>query len=211
MERFARHRCQRSGDAGRGLDEFLQTNDRPTLIWVNSHIGYGSPHKQDTKPPTANPWVKKKLSWSRSFTAGRKTQSSWCRTEYYENFRDGIGKRGGELRKKWEDCSLNMERNFPNSRIRSNQYAAPQASRWMGQELTHVSRRRQGHRHSRKLGQSSERGSPEYALDGRRFGRPGRFRSDPAQVRRCRRLSRPAAMAAATCTSAYANTGWPRH
>ncbi len=27
---------------------FLQTSDRPTLIVVNSHIGYGSPHKQDT-------------------------------------------------------------------------------------------------------------------------------------------------------------------
>src|SRR5437667_8361186 len=33
---------------GRAYENFLQTNDRPTLIIVNSHIGYGSPHKQDS-------------------------------------------------------------------------------------------------------------------------------------------------------------------
>ena len=32
----------------KAYNNFLQTNDRPTLIIVNSHIGYGSPHKQDT-------------------------------------------------------------------------------------------------------------------------------------------------------------------
>src|SRR2546430_11199060 len=31
---------------GRAYENFLQTNDRPTLIIVNSHIGYGSPHKR---------------------------------------------------------------------------------------------------------------------------------------------------------------------
>jgi transketolase len=29
----------------KAFNEFLQTKDRPTLIIVNSHIGYGSPHK----------------------------------------------------------------------------------------------------------------------------------------------------------------------
>jgi len=31
------------------LQEFNATQDRPTLVIVRSHIGYGSPHKQDTK------------------------------------------------------------------------------------------------------------------------------------------------------------------
>ncbi len=34
---------------------FLKTNDRPTLIRVNSHIGYGSPHKQDTSAAHGEP------------------------------------------------------------------------------------------------------------------------------------------------------------
>ena len=32
----------------RAYENFLKTKDRPTLIIVNSHIGYGSPHKQDS-------------------------------------------------------------------------------------------------------------------------------------------------------------------
>src|SRR5712672_3506449 len=44
----------RVGDAndlgllGRAFETFLATRDRPTLIIVDSHIGYGAPHKQDT-------------------------------------------------------------------------------------------------------------------------------------------------------------------
>ena len=31
------------------LQRFIDTDDRPTLVIVQSHIGYGAPHKQDTK------------------------------------------------------------------------------------------------------------------------------------------------------------------
>src|SRR5665647_1691950 len=34
---------------------FLDTRDRPTLIVVHSHIGYGSPHKQDTAAAHGEP------------------------------------------------------------------------------------------------------------------------------------------------------------
>ena len=34
---------------------FLKTKDRPTLIVVDSHIGYGSPHKQDTNAAHGEP------------------------------------------------------------------------------------------------------------------------------------------------------------
>ncbi len=37
------------------LQTFLQTPDRPTLIIVQSHIGYGAPHKQDTKEAHGEP------------------------------------------------------------------------------------------------------------------------------------------------------------
>src|SRR5258706_7567210 len=33
---------------GRAYQTFLKTTDRPTLIVVDSHIGYGSPNKQDS-------------------------------------------------------------------------------------------------------------------------------------------------------------------
>jgi len=38
----------------RAFETFQKTTDRPTLIIVDSHIGYGSPHKQDTNAATAS-------------------------------------------------------------------------------------------------------------------------------------------------------------
>ena len=37
------------------LQTFVATRDRPTLIIVQSHIGYGAPHKQDTKEAHGEP------------------------------------------------------------------------------------------------------------------------------------------------------------
>src|SRR6185312_12596337 len=39
----------------RALDSFKATSDRPTLIIVDSHIGYGSPHRQDTSAVHGEP------------------------------------------------------------------------------------------------------------------------------------------------------------
>ena len=47
-------RVEHLGDANsldaiaRGLQAFVETVDRPTLVIVHSHIGYGAPHKQNT-------------------------------------------------------------------------------------------------------------------------------------------------------------------
>src|SRR5204862_7725567 len=51
----------RVGDANdidaiqRALDAFLKTKGRPTFIVLDSHIGYGSPHKQDTAAAHGDP------------------------------------------------------------------------------------------------------------------------------------------------------------
>ena len=39
----------------RALQAFVDTHDQPTLIIVQSHIGYGAPHKQDTKEAHGEP------------------------------------------------------------------------------------------------------------------------------------------------------------
>src|SRR5690606_17247605 len=51
----------RVGDANdlgllaRAFATFQATTDRPTLIIVDSHIGYGAPHRQDTKEAHGEP------------------------------------------------------------------------------------------------------------------------------------------------------------
>ena len=41
--------------SARAFDVFKRTDDRPTLIIVDSHIGYGAPHKQDTSAAHGEP------------------------------------------------------------------------------------------------------------------------------------------------------------
>ena len=57
----------RVGDANdlvmlsRAFDTFRRTTDRPTLIIVDSHIGYGAPHKQDTSAAHGEPLEKRRF------------------------------------------------------------------------------------------------------------------------------------------------------
>jgi transketolase len=62
------------------LAVFRRTQGRPTFIVLDSHIGYGSPHKQDTSAATANPSARKKSNSPSVITIGRKTRSFSCRT-----------------------------------------------------------------------------------------------------------------------------------
>ena len=56
----------RVGDANdrtmlaRALETFKRETARPTLIIVDSHIGYGSPGKQGTSRPTASRWARRR-------------------------------------------------------------------------------------------------------------------------------------------------------
>ena len=67
---------------------FLKTKDRPTLIVVDSHIGYGSPHKQDSY----------EFAWRTARRRGSETDqeilwlargcaSFWCRTAFMTSSR----------------------------------------------------------------------------------------------------------------------------
>jgi transketolase len=95
------------------LREFQATTTRPTLIIVNSHIGYGSPHKQDTNAAHGEPLgadevklVKKNYGWPED--------AQFLVPEGVpENFQDGIGRRGKDLSSKWNDLFGRYNQQFP--------------------------------------------------------------------------------------------------
>ena len=69
-----------------GVKRFQQTNDRPTLIIVDSHIGYGSPHKQDTKEAHGEPLGEEEIKLTkRSLRLARRRQVPRSRRRL-ENF-----------------------------------------------------------------------------------------------------------------------------
>ncbi len=86
---------------GKAYNNFLKTNDRPTLIVVNSHIGYGSPGKQDTSEAHGEPLGEKETRLAKKNYGWPEDANFLVPDGVLEHFQLGIGKRGPELRQKW--------------------------------------------------------------------------------------------------------------
>src|SRR5580693_4533316 len=92
---------------------FLQTKDRPTLIVVNSHIGYGSPHKHDTNEAHGEPLGEEEVRLTKKNYGWPEDAKFLVPDGVLENFRQGIGKRGLDLQQKWQTSFAEYTRKFP--------------------------------------------------------------------------------------------------
>jgi transketolase len=109
----------RVGDANdldmltRAFNVFKNTADRPTLIIVDSHIGYGAPTKQGTAAAHGEPLGEAEIKATKR-TYGWPEDAKFLVPEgVREHFRDGIGKRSRELRTSWESKFQTYKREFP--------------------------------------------------------------------------------------------------
>src|SRR5271169_712638 len=97
----------RVGDANdldmlsRAFRTFQSTQDRPTLIIVDSHIGYGAPHKQDTSGAHGEPLGEEEIRLAKRNYGWPEDKKFYVPDGVYDHFRQGIGKRGKELRDAW--------------------------------------------------------------------------------------------------------------
>jgi transketolase len=98
----------RVGDANdlelltRAFEVFRQEGRRPTLIVVDSHIGYGSPHKQDTAEAHGEPLGEEEVSETKRAYGWPEDAEFLIPDGVYEHFADGIGARGARLRAEWK-------------------------------------------------------------------------------------------------------------
>jgi transketolase len=97
----------------KAYNTFLQTNDRPTLIIVNSHIGYGSPHKQDTNEAHGEPLGEEEVRLTKKNYGWPEDAKFLVPDGVLENFRQGIGKRGNDLQQKWQASFSEYSKKFP--------------------------------------------------------------------------------------------------
>src|SRR5215469_4295145 len=81
--------------------KFLNTKDRPTLIIVDTHIGYGSPHKQDTSAAHGEALGEDEVKLVKKFYGWPEDAKFLVPDGVIENFREGFGKRGHELHERW--------------------------------------------------------------------------------------------------------------
>jgi transketolase len=85
----------------RALEAFRQTHDRPTLIILDSHIGYGAPHKQDTSAAHGEPLGEDEVRLAKRSYGWPEEAKFLVPDGVYDHFRNGIGKRGRELHAEW--------------------------------------------------------------------------------------------------------------
>src|SRR5205809_6760674 len=97
----------RVGDANdlamldRAFETAKATPDRPTLIIVDSHIGYGAPHKQDTHAAHGEPLGEDEIRLAKRFYGWPEEAQFLVPDGVREHFDAGIGARGAKLRADW--------------------------------------------------------------------------------------------------------------
>ena len=83
------------------LNVFRQTKGRPTFMILDSHIGYGSPHKQDTADAHGEPLGEEEVRLAKRSYGWPEEAKFLVPDGVYDHFAQGIGKRGGSARREW--------------------------------------------------------------------------------------------------------------
>jgi len=95
------------------LDEFRKTQNAPTLIVVDSHIGYGAPHKQDTGAAHGEPLGEDEVRLAKKSYGWPEDAKFLVPNGVREHFAQGIGRRGRELRESWRKRFAAYRGKFP--------------------------------------------------------------------------------------------------
>jgi len=95
------------------FETFRKTKDRPTLIVLDSHIGYGSPHKQDTAAAHGEPLGDDEVRLCKRAYGWPEDKTFLVPNGVYEHFTAGIGARGGEARRKWTELFTAYRAKYP--------------------------------------------------------------------------------------------------
>jgi transketolase len=89
-------------------------DDRPTLLIVESHIGYGAPHKQDTSGVHGEPLGAEEVKLTKRGYGWPEDAQFLVPDGVYDHFAQGIGARGKKLRGDWEALFARYKSAHPN-------------------------------------------------------------------------------------------------
>jgi transketolase len=95
------------------LAVFRQTKGRPTFIVLDSHIGYGSPNKQDTAAAHGEPLGEEECRLVKRSYGWPEDAKFLVPDGVYEHFASGIGSRGADARHKWTDLFESYRAQYP--------------------------------------------------------------------------------------------------
>jgi transketolase len=95
------------------LNTFKKTKGRPTFIILDSHIGYGSPHKHDTAAAHGEPLGEDEVRLVKRFYGWPEDAKFLVPDAVRTHFADGIGARGAEARQKWTGLFAAYKGKYP--------------------------------------------------------------------------------------------------
>jgi transketolase len=95
------------------LDVFRQTQGRPTFLILDSHIGYGSPHKQDTSAAHGEPLGDEEVRLVKRAYGWPEDAKFLVPDGVREHFTAGVGQRGAEARRRWTDLLAAYRAKYP--------------------------------------------------------------------------------------------------
>jgi transketolase len=147
----------RIGDANdcvrieQAVDIFHKTKGRPTFIILDSHIGYGSPNKQDTAAAHGEPLGDEEVRLAKRSYDWPEDEKFLVPDGVYEHFAAGVGTRGASLRREWtkqldayrvkypelaNEIELMQERKLPNEWDRNLPVFAPDGKGIAGRDAS---------------------------------------------------------------------------
>jgi transketolase len=97
----------------RSYNTFLDTHDRPTLIIVQSHIGYGAPHKQDTREAHGEPLGAEEVRLAKEFYGWDPDAQFYVPDSVPAHFREQLGRRGVTAHAAWEKLFAAYRVHYP--------------------------------------------------------------------------------------------------
>ncbi len=103
------------------LEVFQHTTGRPTFLILDSHIGYGAPHKQDTAAAHGEPLGEEEIRLCKRFYGWPEDAKFLVPDGVREHFVAGVGARGAEARKKWEELFARYRAKYPELAIEIEQ------------------------------------------------------------------------------------------
>jgi transketolase len=95
------------------LGVFRKEKGRPTFIVLDSHIGYGSPHKQDTSAAHGEPLGDEEVRLCKRAYGWPEDAQFLVPDGIYEHFAEGIGARGAQARRQWTELQAAYRTSYP--------------------------------------------------------------------------------------------------
>jgi transketolase len=95
------------------FESFRRTDNVPTLIIIESHIGYGAPHKQDTSAAHGEPLGEEEVRLAKRSYGWPEDAKFLVPEGVREHFQDGLGRRGRGLHEAWITLFESYRNKYP--------------------------------------------------------------------------------------------------